>query len=120
MSLRFTRDARQKNPSKFVASLKKRLMEAYNLAKAETNKSKAHQKRNFDLRVRGSSLRVGDRVLVKAVAFERKHILAYRWQDPNYIVVAQPNIEIPVLNSGSKGKMAVEILGSSTGTCCFQ
>ena len=86
----------KQNPSKFVASLRKRLMEAYNLAKAETNKSQAHQKRNYDLRVRGSSLRVGDRVLVKAVAFEGKHKLANRWQEPPYIVVAQPNIEIPV------------------------
>ena len=43
----------KQNPSKFVASLRKRLMEAYNTSKAETNKSQAHQKRNYDLRVRG-------------------------------------------------------------------
>ena len=44
----------KQNPSKFVASLRKSLMEAYNLAKDETNKSQAHQKRNYDLRVRGT------------------------------------------------------------------
>lgn len=41
-------------------------------------------------------LEVGDRVLVRVVHFEGKHKLANKWEEEPYIIIAQPNSEIPV------------------------
>ena len=41
-------------------------------------------------------MEVGDRVLVKVVAFEGKHKIADRWEDIPYIIYEQPNADIPV------------------------
>jgi hypothetical protein len=41
-------------------------------------------------------LQVGDRVLVKVVAFDGKHKIADRWEDHPYIIMEQPNQDIPV------------------------
>ena len=41
-------------------------------------------------------LKVGDRVLVKVVAFDGKHKIANRWEDNPYIIIQQPNTNIPV------------------------
>ena len=39
---------------------------------------------------------VGDRVLVKIVAFDGKHKLSDRWEPDPYIIVRQPSSDIPV------------------------
>ena len=39
---------------------------------------------------------MGDRVLVKIVAFEGKHKLSNKWEDEPYVVLRQPNPDIPV------------------------
>lgn len=41
-------------------------------------------------------MKIGDRVLVKIVAFEGKHKLADRWEQDPYIVIGQPNENKPV------------------------
>ena len=38
----------------------------------------------------------GDRDLVKILAFHGKHTLADRWEDDVFIVLSQPNQDIPV------------------------
>ena len=54
------------------------------------------QKAGYDLKVRGATLEVGDRVLVKNLAFDGKHKLADRWEEFAYIVISHPNKDIPV------------------------
>lgn len=46
--------------------------------------------------MRGAVLEVGDRVLVRVVHFEGKHKLANKWEEEPYIIIAQPNSQIPV------------------------
>ena len=82
--------------TKYIESLKQRLDQAYKLATEMSRKSQAHQKANYDLKVRHSKIEIGDRVLVKAVGFEGKHKIANRWEESPYIVTAQPNTDIPV------------------------
>ncbi len=41
-------------------------------------------------------MRVGDRVLVRNVGLQGRQKLANRWTDDVYVVVEQPNPEIPV------------------------
>ena len=50
----------------------------------------------YDHRVRSAALESGERVLVKKLAFEGKHKIDDRWENPVYIVVDQPNPDIPV------------------------
>lgn len=48
------------------------------------------------LQIRGGTVKIGDRVLVKIVAFEGQHKLADSWEQDPYIVIGQPNENKPV------------------------
>ena len=88
-------DVRNKGP-KYIVQLRERLEEAYKLASKAATKSAQRYKAKYDQKIRGSGLSVGDRVLVKKVAFQGKHKLANRWEDDVYRVKDHPNTEIPV------------------------
>ena len=87
----------EKEPtSKYMKELRDRIAEAYRLATGAADRARAKQKEGYDTRIRGGTVGVGDRVLVKIVAHEGKHKLADRWEHDPYIVVDQRNDEIPV------------------------
>lgn len=48
------------------------------------------------MKARAAVLQEGDRVLVKRLAFDGKHKLADKWEDEAYVVLEQPNKDIPV------------------------
>jgi hypothetical protein len=72
------------------------LRKSYELASEAIRKSQERQKDNYDLKSRGVVLEVGDRVLVKVVAFDGRHKLADKWEEDPYLVISQPNQDIPV------------------------
>ena len=80
----------------FVKSLRKRLEDSYRIASEAADHSRAQQKKLYDSRIRGAMIQVGDRVLVRALAFDGKHKLADRWEEDVYIVHSQPNAHVPV------------------------
>ena len=41
-------------------------------------------------------MREGDRVLVRVVNFYCKHKIKDKWEDSPYIIISQPNLQIPV------------------------
>lgn len=82
--------------SKYVENLKSRLRASYELATAAADKARAQQKRGYDKRTRGADVEVGDRVLVKIVAFDGKHKIADKWEEEVYEVLEKPNGDIPV------------------------
>ena len=87
----------ERQPSlKYIKELQKRLAQAYHLASEAAQKARAKQKEGYDTKVRGGTVTVGDRVLVKTVAFDGKHKLADRWEQEPYTVIGQPNDDIPV------------------------
>lgn len=89
-------DREEQSYGKFVDSLRRNLQAAYKLANAEADKARQAQKRRYDNRVRGGTIAVHDRVLVRVLAHEGKHKLADRWESQPYLVLAQPNPDIPV------------------------
>lgn len=89
-------DGERKPYHRYVFELRKRLEESYKLAAQEAEKAQMQQKKNFDLRARAAVLEVGDRVLVRKLAFEGKHKIADKWEDDVYVVGAQPNDDVPV------------------------
>ncbi|KAK7898562.1 hypothetical protein WMY93_019415 [Mugilogobius chulae] len=72
--------------SQYVRNLKSYLKESYQLASANAKKVADKNKRRFDLRVRESTLDIGDRVLVRNLRFRSKHKLADRWESTIYVV----------------------------------
>ena len=82
--------------STYVQNLKERLKSAYDIANTATKFSQSRHKALYDSKTKGVTLGTGDRVLVKVVAFDGKHKIADRWEDHPYIVISQPNPNIPV------------------------
>ncbi|XP_021345408.1 uncharacterized protein LOC110445231 [Mizuhopecten yessoensis] len=80
---------------KYVDDLRQRLLYAYDLAAKHSAQAKNRQKKHYDSRVREAVLNIGDRVLVKILAFEGKHKLTNKWEEDPYIVTGQPNADIP-------------------------
>ena len=80
----------------YVSTLKSRLTEAYTVAEKCNDRARVTQKKHYDKKCTGSVLSVGDRVLVRKLAFQGKHKIADRWEPNAYVVVAQPNSTVPV------------------------
>ena len=80
----------------YATKLKKRLEFAYQVASKEAEKNAARSKLHYDMKVRESTLDVGDRVLIRQVGLKGKHKLADKWQRHPYIVVSIPTSDIPV------------------------
>lgn len=89
-------DGEAQSYTDFVDSLRKRLADSYELAKTTADGSRVRQKLTYDVRARAAVLDVGDRVLVKALAFDGKHKIANRWEEEIYVVLDHPNLEVPV------------------------
>ena len=80
----------------YVSNLRKQLREAYQLANVEAEKAREDQKTGYDKRARAGVLDIGDRVLVKVLAFTGKHKLADGFEEDPYVVVEQKDPNIPV------------------------
>lgn len=86
----------QQPSSKCIAELRDHLSQAYQLATEAAEKARQKQKEGYDVKIRGAVIKPGDRVLVKTVVFDGKHKLADKWEPETYLVVSQPNDDIPV------------------------
>jgi transposase InsO family protein len=84
------------NYTSYIENLRNRLGRAYELAIESTRNAQSTQKEIYDIKARAAILEPGDRVLVKALAFEGKHKIADKWEKHAYIVEDQPNVDIPV------------------------
>lgn len=85
-----------KTHTQYVCELKRRLRYAYQLAIQNSEKRQLMNKARWDKKVTAAAVDVGDRVLVKNVNIRRKHKIADRWEATVYVVIKQPNAEIPV------------------------
>ena len=82
--------------SKYISNLKKRLDFAYRTASREARRQSRRHKAIYDLKARESQLLPGDRVLVRNVGLKGKNKLADKWEKEVYLVVDQPNKDVPV------------------------
>ena len=89
-------DSSHQSLPEFVEKFRKRMSYAYEVAGVAARKAAEKSKKRYDISVRDSILHPGDRVLVRNVAFKGKHKLADKWEEDVYIVLEQPNSEIPV------------------------
>lgn len=96
--------------SKYIESLKDSIKFSYGLALKNIQVAQARQKRNYDMKIKSSALKPDDLVLVKIVAFNGRHKLADKWEHGPYVVINQPNDDIPVYRvkkQNGEGKIRV-------------
>lgn len=85
-----------KTHSQYVTDLKEKLKYAYKLATESAEKRQLLNKKRWDSKVTAAIIDVGDRVLVRNVNIRKKHKIADRWEPTVYVVMKQPNTDIPV------------------------
>ena len=89
--------------TKYIRKLRECLSFAYQKAREVSKKAGSRHKLNYDLRARSSVLRIGNRVLVKNAGIRGRCKLADRWEKNPYIVINQPNDDIPVYRVKCEG-----------------
>ncbi|RXN17163.1 Retrovirus-related Pol polyprotein from transposon 412 [Labeo rohita] len=75
--------------SQYVNNLRSQLQESYRLATESAKKTADRNRTRFDKHVVNSTLKEGDRVLVRNVRLRGKHKLADRWESDVYVVLKQ-------------------------------
>ena len=85
-----------KQKTEYARKLKECLHFAYRAAEKIAKMSAEKQMAHYDLKVRHSNLKPGDRVLVKNVGLRGKRKIADRWERNPYVVKSQPIPDIPV------------------------
>ena len=80
----------------YVNTLRDRLRSAYDLAASHVAKAQKSQKQRYDLKARCNRVVIGDRVLIRNVGLQGKNKLADRWKEDVFLVISQPQPEIPV------------------------
>ena len=90
------RDEKSTSTPKYVSGLRERLNYAYNLASERNAKAGAKNKVAYDKKLHENKVNGGDRVLVKNLGIKGKNKLGDKWGKNPYIVVEQPNVDLPV------------------------
>ena len=80
------------------------------MAREVSKKAGSRHKLNYDLRARSSVLRIGDRVHVKNAGISGRCKLADRWEKNPYIVIDQPNDDIPVYRVKRKERPSFRLI----------
>ena len=82
--------------SKYVDWLQRYLAHAYEKAKTFADKESDRQKALFDRKSKDLRLGPGDLCLVRKTAWKSRHKIQTRWEDDDYVIISQPNCDIPV------------------------
>ena len=80
----------------YATKLKRRLQFVYKVASQEAEKAAERSKLNYDLKVHEATLDIGDRVLVRQVAFKGRHKISDKWAKDPYVVIRIPIAGVPV------------------------
>ena len=82
--------------SKYVDWLQRHLAHAYEKAKTFADKESDRQKALFDRKSKDLRLEPGDLCLVRKTAWKSRRKIQNRWEDDDYVIISQPNCDIPV------------------------
>jgi len=82
--------------NEYSRKLRDRLATAYSRAKENAFQNAEKSKRVYDTKARATKIIPGDLVLVRNVTQRGKQKIADKWEDVPYVVIDQPNTEIPV------------------------
>lgn len=98
VTLGLVSDTETKEYGEYVKDLKSSLKQAYKICQDNSNRARLNQKKQYDKKIKGATVEVGDRILVKILAFTGKHKISDKWESVPYIVLKKPNSDIPVFD----------------------
>jgi len=101
-----TDDINAKLTNEFARKLRERLIDAYKKAKETATKTAEVNKRLYDQKAHAAKIVPGDLVLVRNVTVRGKHKICDKWENEPYLVVDQPNPDIPVYDVRRDGPRA--------------
>jgi hypothetical protein len=91
-----TQETPQQTTTEYIENLKQRLESSREIVMKHANTARQRQKKLYDRKAKATKIQVGDNVLVKILAFEGRHKIADRFEEEPYVVISQPNLDIPV------------------------
>lgn len=89
-------DSRDVEYCDYVEKLRERLHDSYRKAIEASGQRQSKQKEHYDKKAKYDCVKIGDRVLVKIVAFKGKHKIADNWENQVYKILDKPNVDLPV------------------------
>ena len=111
-----------KNTKEYIFELKDKMKATQEIVQEHSNIARQKQKQQFDKKAKASKIDIGDKVLVKILAFEGKHKIADKFEQDVYEVVEQQRPNIPVFrvrsnNGVEKVLHRNHLLPIETGVC---
>jgi transposase InsO family protein len=91
-----TKRAEDVSQFEYINQLKEKMRKTQEIAKQCADRARTKQKSQYDKRARATKLEIGDKVLVKVLAFEGPHKLVDKFEEAVYTVIGIPNTDIPV------------------------
>ncbi len=95
--------------SPVIKSVHESLTTAYEIVSKSFESAKAKQRKYYNMKVKGANIEIGDLVLMKNVGLKGKNKLADKWKDEVFVVISQPNPDVPVfkirLENGKREKI---------------
>jgi hypothetical protein len=91
-----TQQAGHVSQTEYIQQLKDRMRTTQEIAKQYADQARVKQKTQFDKKAKATKLEIGDKVLVKVLAFDGPHKLADKFEEDIYTVTNIPNMDIPV------------------------
>ena len=88
-------DSKNQAYTEFVSDLHNRIKETVEVVNRYAAKVREEQKAYNDLKANAANLEPGNRVLVEMLTFDDKHKSADKWSEDVFIVLVQPNTDIP-------------------------
>ena len=97
-NLDFRGEAKKGSPgeSNYISQLRRRLTFAHKKARHMAQRQQAKHQELYDMKCRGTTIDVGDLVLVKQTVWKGRHKIQDRWESGEYQVVGQPTPGVPV------------------------
>ena len=84
-----------KTTEEYLQDLQERMEKAHQIVKKNCQTARDRQKKNYDRKVKHVKIEVGDKVLVKRLAFDGKHKIQDKFEEEVYTVTEQPRPEFP-------------------------
>jgi hypothetical protein len=112
--------------TEWAQQLQESMEVAWRAATDEQERASKAQEKDYNRKVRGGLIELGDRVLVKNVGFQGPHKLVARWEAQPYQVVGKPQADSPVyvvqpIAGGRKRtlhrNMLLPLQGAEADTC---
>ena len=94
----------------YIEDLHHRMETTRKIVLKHLDAAKDKQKADYDKKARAAKFSIGERVLVKVLAFEGKHKIQDRFEEDIYTVIEQPNERIPVYRVRSETSNTVNTL----------